>query len=309
MNAYRDANSSADEGLPSRSGLWFLLVFESLSLAGFATLGLHPEWLVAWPSIVAYRGSAFAGVAQAQLYLSAALLVVFLSGKVRAAWIPAAALVFGASLGVEYLGATTGIPFGAYTYSDLLGYSIGDRVPLVVPIAWLTMGMASYLVSASFLPRAFWPRQMVTALLLLEWDLVLDPAMSHVTSYWQWHSDGIYYGVPWLNFLGWLLTGLVVSLILEWTLPGQLRSSRNEWIYCYYVVNFLLPWGMILAGGLWYACLATATMLIGFYGLATRGSTAAFRFFPTRYTSGQESTSDRWPTAAKPATAVQEVPV
>ncbi|HKE57873.1 MAG TPA: carotenoid biosynthesis protein [Pyrinomonadaceae bacterium] len=43
--------------------------------------------------------------------------------------------------------------------------------------------------------------------LLVAWDLLLDPAMNRVTSYWIWGEQGSYYGMPWTNLLGWAITG------------------------------------------------------------------------------------------------------
>src|SRR5690606_13300745 len=37
---------------------------------------------------------------------------------------------------VEYVGSTTGLPFGAYQYTDTLQPQIGG-VPLLIPLAWL----------------------------------------------------------------------------------------------------------------------------------------------------------------------------
>ena len=50
-------------------------------------------------------------------------------------------------------------------------------------------------------------------------DLLLDPAMSKVTSYWIWGETGSYYGMPWSNLFGWAVTGLVLFVILHKTAP------------------------------------------------------------------------------------------
>ena len=235
-------------------GLILLLVFQTLSLLAFATLGLHREWFAGNPVLSGCRNSLFAIVAQTQLYLSLAALSIYFWHRWQYRWLPAAMAVFVVSLAVEYYGACRGLPFGTYVYSPLLGYSIGGKVPLVVPLNWFAMGLASYLLSATLLPSAFCVRQIVTAAFLLSWDLALDPAMSHVTHYWHWQETGAYYGVPWLNFVGWLVTGVLISLTLEFTLPTDIHEASPRWIACYYGVNILLPYGMLLAAGLWPGC-------------------------------------------------------
>ena len=52
-------------------------------------------------------------------------------------------------------------------------------------------------------------------LLLLAWDLALDPAMSYATRYWIWGDEGPYYGMPWLNLFGWYVTGVVLMAVLS----------------------------------------------------------------------------------------------
>jgi putative membrane protein len=90
--------------------------------------------------------------------------------------------------------------------------------------------------------------------LLVAWDLLLDPAMSRVTSYWIWGEKGSYYGMPWTNLLGWAMTGFVLLAMLRKLAPepeGDLRFS----IFVYFV-NFLLPLGFCVLNGYWIAVFA-----------------------------------------------------
>ena len=92
------------------------------------------------------------------------------------------------------------------------------------------------------------------ACLLVAWDLLLDPAMSRVTSYWIWAEKGNYYGMPWANLVGWAITGFVLLAMLRKLAPepeGDLRFS----IFVY-LVNFLLPLGFCVLNGYWIAVFA-----------------------------------------------------
>ena len=51
-------------------------------------------------------------------------------------------------------------------------------------------------------------------------DLVLDP-LAVDEKRWNWELPGIYYGIPILNFFGWLFVPLLILLIFQYA-PGIL---------------------------------------------------------------------------------------
>jgi putative membrane protein len=109
------------------------------------------------------------------------------------------------------------------------------------------------------------------SLLLLAWDLTLDPAMSEVTRYWVWGEPGPYYGMPLMNLFGWYVTGVVLMVVLEWTgargwlgeQPQAGRMSTTRWLGVFYGANLILPLGMTMVAGMWGAVVATASVLGG----------------------------------------------
>jgi uncharacterized membrane protein len=103
----------------------------------------------------------------------------------------------------------------------------------------------------------------VASLILLAWDLALDPAMSYATRYWLWGESGPYYGMPWLNLFGWYVTGLVLMGVLSW-LRAEEWTSRipPRWWAGFYGANLLMPLGMCVAAGLWLAVGATTFVLV-----------------------------------------------
>jgi Carotenoid biosynthesis protein len=44
------------------------------------------------------------------------------------------------------------------------------------------------------------------AFVMTQWDLVMDPPSSTISKAWIWHDGGTYFGVPHVNYFGWLLT-------------------------------------------------------------------------------------------------------
>ena len=102
------------------------------------------------------------------------------------------------------------------------------------------------------------------SLLLLAWDLTLDPAMSEATRYWVWGEAGPYYGMPWMNLFGWYVTGVVLMAVLEWLgARSWLSGGSTGWLAAFYGANLILPLGMTLAAGMWGAAVATAMVLGG----------------------------------------------
>ena len=49
-----------------------------------------------------------------------------------------------------------------------------------------------------------WP--IVAAFIMTQWDLVMDPPLATISKAWIWHDGGAHFGVPFSNYLGWLLT-------------------------------------------------------------------------------------------------------
>lgn len=118
------------------------------------------------------------------------------------------------SLAAELLGTATGLPFGAYHYTEGLGAKVAGRVPWTIPLSWFFMGFAAYLIARCALARRGSPGSpwaiLLGAVLLTAWDLALDPAMSHPAQralFWRWEETGPYLGMPIRNFAGWLVTG------------------------------------------------------------------------------------------------------
>ena len=65
--------------------------------------------------------------------------------KLKALW--AFEAIYSVSLASELMGTTYGIPFGAYSYTALLGVKWFDRVPLLIPLSWFTMSWACWVIA------------------------------------------------------------------------------------------------------------------------------------------------------------------
>ena len=125
----------------------------------------------------------------------------------------------------EWLGTSTGWPFGTYAYTEMLKPQI-QHVPLLIPLAWFMMLPIAVALSQGlmhrFAPQITSDKQpfryrlvgaMVAAVVMTAWDLLLDP---HMVSwgFWEWHAVGpfSFFGIPWSNYGGWLLVSFCMAL-------------------------------------------------------------------------------------------------
>ncbi len=236
------------------------LAFVIGSLAGYGIFTARPDLLISLgPEGVRFYAWAFHGFAVCNMVLGglAVLSEAFLRNRKReiaAAFVA----VYGISLASELAGTTYGIPFGAYSYTELLGLKWLGRVPLVIPLSWFTMAWPAWVIAR----RRYrgWAAVAVGAALLVAWDLALDPAMSSITRYWVWAEQGAYYGMPLNNLFGWSVTGLVLLAVLGRTQPAPEGSAA--FAFSAYAVNLALPLSFCLLGGYWLAVTAGIASLV-----------------------------------------------
>lgn len=120
------------------------------------------------------------------------------------------ALIWMGGVGIEMIGVRTGWPFGAYEYSDILGYRILG-VPFTLGFAWIAVVYNASLMSPTKGRYGTFIRALKVGFWTVILDLVLDPVAYH-RSFWTWHEQGDYYGVPWTNYVGWFVIGALMSL-------------------------------------------------------------------------------------------------
>ena len=68
-----------------------------------------------------------------------------------------------------------------------------------------------------------WKIILLTTFLVLVADMVLDPA-AVALKFWIYESQGIFYGVPLMNFLGWIFSGFISSLITMYFLKDHIND-------------------------------------------------------------------------------------
>lgn len=262
-----------------RLALFCFAAFTVVAVVGFGVF-VQSSWgielLGRFPMLARLYASSFAFFAQVNIALSGLVLVWYLYRRAGWSWIAGFAAVIVLSLGSELVGTTSGLPFGIYEYTELLGTKLFGRVPIVIPLSWFTCAVPAYAIALRAYPGDVrWRRVGFATLLVVLWDLTLDPAMSYLTTYWVWGESGLYFGMPVINLVGWALTAIVIL----WTMDRMgaanwVEMLSPQWMVAYYGILILLPAGMCLVSGVWIPVLLTAAVAILLLLVVRRTSTA-----------------------------------
>jgi uncharacterized membrane protein len=232
---------------------WIFLFMQAAivlaSLLGYGIFTARPDLLAKVDPQAQFFTWAFHGFAVGNMLFGGFAVVAdaWLRNRIPALF--AFVAVYLVSLTSELLGTGLGVPFGPYSYTSLLGPKWFDLVPLLIPLSWFTMSWACWIIARR--RGSGVPAIALATALLVAWDLLLDPAMSKVTSYWIWGEAGSYYGMPLSNLFGWGVTGLVLFVILHWATP--LPASKFSFAVSVYIVNFALPLGFCVLNQYWFA--------------------------------------------------------
>jgi len=136
--------------------------------------------------------------------------------------------------GIHTIGAITAIPFGPFSYTDSAGPRFFNTLAWPVPLLWIIVILNSRGVARLMLRPwrrvrnyGFWVIGITIALTVL-FDLALEPFAAAVKRYWLWHPTRLplkWGGAPVTNYLGWLVTAL---LILAFTTPALIDKRRRR---------------------------------------------------------------------------------
>jgi uncharacterized membrane protein len=140
-----------------------------------------------------------------------------------------ALIVLPLAFAIEFIGVTTGLPFGRYHYTGALIPPVLGRVPAPITCAWLMIVLGSFVAARAYTTAA---RRGITviiaAALATGLDACLEPTAFHVKSYWLWEQSGPYYGVPTINFAGWFVAALVVITCAAPVLWSETPLNRSR---------------------------------------------------------------------------------
>ncbi len=140
------------------------------------------------------------------------------------------------ALAIESISIKTGFPYSKFVYKDLMGLKILDIVPWSVFFVWPTL-----VISAVSLSRNIFKKKMVvfsaSVALLLLLDFVFDPVATKL-HFWDWQNSGVYYDVPFTNFMGWVLSS-VLSVGLVFIISKN-KVYVNKYLSYIFIGNLFL---------------------------------------------------------------------
>ncbi|KFC62012.1 carotene biosynthesis associated membrane protein [Devosia sp. LC5] len=146
-----------------------------------------------------------------------------------------AVIAFVVSNGYENLSILTGFPFGNYYYTDVLGPKL-FLVPVLIAPAYFAAGYFAWSIAHILLglfgpdPRGrdvvFVP--VIASLVMVMWDMVMDPINATIGRTWVWEDGGSYFGVPVSNYLGWLLCVYTIFQLFAFYLAWRSRGATAQ---------------------------------------------------------------------------------
>ena len=169
--------------------------------------------------------------------------------------------------GIHSLGAITGIPFGPIMYTSHGGPLMFNALPWFMPLLWIVVILNSRGVARLILRP--WRKLRVygywligiTTLLTLIFVLGLEPIATRLRHYWLWSPTKLpvdWYGTPLSDFLGWLVTAL---LILAFSTPSLMKKKPTKSFPEYHPLIVWLSINLLfIAGALSQHLLAAAVV-------------------------------------------------
>ena len=254
-----------------------LVLVNAISIFGYVTFVLNPQLLSYFPWAPPIFAVSFQLFAQLQIFLGFLVMAIHCHKDLDRKWYFCLVAAVVISFVMEYGGTTYGIPFGKYTYSSLLGWKIAGQVPILVPLSWFFMSFSSYFLAEQILGRSPWPfaKTLLGSFLLVSWDITLDPAMSHLTSYWLWEEPvHSLLKIPLSNLFGWIVTGILIIGCFELSLIKMPKKwETSQFPLKFYLANLMLPLGLSIAGKLWFSVAATMFAFIFCYWISMQTGT------------------------------------
>jgi len=155
---------------------------------------------------------------------------------------------------VESIGASSGIPFGPFSYTANIGQELFHPLPWAMPLVWIVVILNARGVGRLVLRP--WRKGKnyglwligVASLLVVLLDLGLEPFATRVKRYWLWGVSKTslnWYNAPWVNFVGWAVTALLILAFATPSLINKIpakQSPATDWfpLVVWLMLNFLL---------------------------------------------------------------------
>lgn len=197
---------------------WGVLILVVLHIVGIA-------------GILWFDQELFAQLTPLVLLISA--LLIFASQKVnRQGLLIFFLLAYLIGYGVEFMGTSTGIPFGKYHYGPNMAPLVLS-VPLIIGVNWflLTVGAAYWAqtIFSGLLGRVF-----STAALMTIFDFFMEP-VAITLNFWTW--EALY--PPLQNYLAWFGVSILLALLghkVLYSFPNKLSGYYFGIVAAFFII-------------------------------------------------------------------------
>lgn len=136
-------------------------------------------------------------------------------------------------LGIEIIGINTGVPFGDYTYSSVLGIQLFGT-PILIGVNWLMLVYSSVIIMHQFI-STIWLKALLASLLMVLLDIFIEPVAID-WNMWTWKMTS----VPVQNYITWGIAAFIFSLILSFQLKNLNKNKMAIpvilWQFLFFVI-------------------------------------------------------------------------
>ncbi len=161
---------------------------------------------------------------------------------------------------VESAAVYTGFPYGAFTYGTGLGPRVFGLVPWVVPLGWIPLILGAVPLASRMASGFAW-RVAWAGIFVMLMDVVLDPGAVRM-GLWTFVEGGGVHGVPIQNFVGWVMTGVLGSGIVQ--AFSRFTTTPTPAALCISAALSMGFWfGYALGASLWVSIVVGCVMLAG----------------------------------------------
>lgn len=144
-------------------------------------------------------------------------------------------IVFVISNAYENMSVLTGFPFGYYNHADSLGPKL-FLIPIIIAPTYFVVGYFSWSIALVLLDafdkkltrQQVWSVPLVASFVMTMWDLQVDSISSTIKKGWFWHEGGHIFGVPFINYMGWLLCTFSFFLVFAIYLKRRSASDNKD---------------------------------------------------------------------------------
>lgn len=179
----------------------FLLLFLSCLFLGFKAAQTPTSPL----------GTIFAILFLISIFFTCFIPLMRTFGKRRASLLCLALALY--ALVFETMALKTGIPYGVFQYTGLIGTTLPGGASWTIPLGWIPLILSAAQLSQRF--SSSLSRLLMGMGLACVFDLCIDPVATAM-GYWHWHDSSYsYYGVPLQNFFGWLISGALGLILIQ----------------------------------------------------------------------------------------------